>query len=127
MDRSARPRVLIADDSQEIARRVSELVRDAVNAEIVGPAFNGVEAIAYYHVSRPHAVVLDVRMPGFSGIEVVSAIRQLDHACVLVVITTHGDASVREACLNAGADAVVNKFGNLGEVAEVLRAAFGVN
>jgi CheY-like chemotaxis protein len=65
-----RPQVLLADDSQDIRERVKELLQE--DFDIIGSVQNGQQAIQSASVLNPDLLVLDISMPGLSGIQVAS-------------------------------------------------------
>jgi DNA-binding response OmpR family regulator len=103
------PRVLVADDDNDILLLVTtRLRRDGFE---VTAARDGDEALAVARAQRPRVAVLDIGMPGLDGLEVLAAIRadeQLRDVRVLLLTAKAQESDVRRGYA-AGADAYVRK------------------
>lgn len=113
-------RVLVADDTREVAVRVMELVESFTHLEAIGPALDGDEAWTLYQQTRPDVAILDFHMPGLNGLEILTRIRQRDAGCLVVVMTSSHEAQIGERCRAAGA----NHFLNKSALAEILPPIF---
>lgn len=71
---SARLRILLADDEPLALRRLSLLLRDHDDVEVVGTAIDGDTALAEARRLKPDLLILDVEMPGLNGIAVAAAL-----------------------------------------------------
>ncbi|MDR7277838.1 response regulator transcription factor [Catenuloplanes atrovinosus] len=102
-------RVLVAEDDPDIRQLVSYKL-DRFGFETMAVS-DGVAALAAIRRFRPHAVLIDVRMPGLSGIEVCRELRQSpDTAKVAVImISAQGRPQDRELAYAAGCDDYVVK------------------
>ena len=103
----------MADDTPAVARRVVELLREVDGVEVVGPVGDGSEALRMFHETAPACVVLDLNMPSLDGLGLLDAIRAEDTQCLLIVLTSHEEPSIRERCVAAGADRVFDKSGEV--------------
>lgn len=115
-------RVLVADDSAEVADRITETLRDSLDAEILGPAGDGAEALELFERHSPDVVVLDFAMPRMTGLQALRSIRERDRHVLVIIITAHDDHSIEVACMQAGADHFVNKFDGLDRLVDLLAA-----
>ena len=109
---SGRPdRILIVDDDSQVARFIADLVR-TYDAHIeTAIAQDGFEAGAKVESFRPHALVLDLMMPGMDGFEVCRRLRgrpTLNHIRI-VALTGFPTTDNVERILAAGADACLEK------------------
>ena len=94
---SAAPRtLLIVDDEAPARSRLESLVAELTNWSAVGSCVSGVEAIAAVERERPAVVLLDIRMPGMSGIEVARHLSRLETPPA-VIFTTAYDQYALEA------------------------------
>jgi DNA-binding NarL/FixJ family response regulator len=105
-------RVLVVDDQVLIRAGLVALLRAAPGIEVVGEAADGETAVRLAARTRPHVIVMDIRMPGAGGIaatrEILAAADQTDRPHVLVLTTFDLDEYVYES-LRAGASGFVLK------------------
>lgn len=116
-------RVLIADDSTAVVQRLHAILSEIAGLEVVGQARNGFETIDRLRTLRPDALVLDLRMPGLSGIEVLHHLETRPHAspALVIVLTNYADPLCRRRCLELGADYFLDKTLEFERVVEILR------
>jgi two-component system OmpR family response regulator len=115
-----RPRLLVVDDEPSIAELL-QIWFEPIGWDVVTAA-SGPEGVARAAERAPDAVVLDLMLPGYGGLEVLRRVRLL-HPRVPVVLSTARDAeSDRAAGLAAGADAYLVKPYSLVELERRLRA-----
>lgn len=100
-----RPRVLLVDDVPEVVEYCKVLL--AAEYDIVGSASSGADAIAAAGKLQPDAIVLDISMPGLSGIEVAKQLRASRCRAVIVFVSAD-DERVGEA-IQAGGAGYVSK------------------
>ncbi len=106
-DFQAPSRILLVDDEQEFAQTLSErmLMRD-MGTHVV---YDGAQALDFVEDDEPEVMVLDLKMPGIDGFEVLRRIKK-DHPSIEVIILTgHGSAKDRDKCMELGAFAYLEK------------------
>lgn len=118
-------KVLIVDDSATIRVRLAGLLAEIEKVEVVGEAANAREGLELARSLRPDVVTLDVRMPGQSGLEVISRIKQLQPSPTVIVLTNFPYPAYRNRALELGADFFFDKTTELHEVVEVVGNAGG--
>jgi FixJ family two-component response regulator len=101
------PSVAIVDDEEGIRKALGRLLR-AAGLEAHGYA-NGQEFLTAAVERRPDCVVLDLHMPGMSGLQVLRKLKATGLLLPIVVITAHDEAETREQCLSTGARAYLRK------------------
>jgi len=90
------PRILVVDDEPDAVEILSEFLTPKGYEVIV--ASNGEEGICKAKAERPHLVLLDVRMPSMSGLEVLRRIREFDHEVGVIMVTAvHEEETGRQA------------------------------
>lgn len=97
-------KVLIADD-ESIVRRTIRLIGNwkENDMEIIGEAKNGIEAVELIQEKAPDLVLLDMRMPGYSGEEVLSRIEERHAGSSVIVISGYDDFQYAKIALKYGA------------------------
>jgi DNA-binding NarL/FixJ family response regulator len=116
-------RLLIVDDHPVVRDGlVAILHQGEPDLEVVGEVGNGKEAVTAWRTLRPTVTIMDLQLPGQSGVEAIVAIRREDpDARVLVLTTFDGDADIQRA-LEAGARGYLLKNMRRGTLIEAVRA-----
>ncbi len=104
-------KILVDDDEPKVCEQV-KLFFQSKGYEAT-TATNGEEAIAKLKYERPHLVLLDVRMPGVNGIEVLRQAKKLDPAVGVIMVTAVQDEEVFKEALEEGAFDYLTKPLNL--------------
>jgi DNA-binding NarL/FixJ family response regulator len=112
-------KVFIADDSLIVREHLVTMLEELAGIEIVGQAENVAEAISAIRILKPDAVILDIRMPGGSGIDVLQNIKQDDSAVLVIVLTNYPYPVYRQKCLQAGADFFLDKSTEFDQIPEL--------
>jgi DNA-binding response OmpR family regulator len=101
------PRVLVVDDEPSIREMLVEyLTLKGYEAKSVT---NGMEAIRLVREDRPHLVLLDVCMPGMSGLEVLQRIREIDPGIGVIMVTAVTEEALGREALKLGAFDYITK------------------
>ena len=102
-------RILVVDDSAFMRSRLVKLLEEMGHAAI--EANDGTEAVQIFKAEHPDGVLLDITMPGTSGIEALRRIRDHDPAARVAMVTAVGQQTTVIEALNAGArDFVVKPY-----------------
>src|SRR6266699_5830252 len=102
-------RVLIADDHPVVCIGLLGILSAQPDMIVVGQARTGTQAVALARKHSPDVILMDLRMPGMSGVEAIAAIRsERPESAVIVLTTYHGDEDIRKA-LAAGAQSYLLK------------------
>jgi DNA-binding NarL/FixJ family response regulator len=114
--------VYLVDDHAMIRASLRLLLTRAGGFEVVGDTGDPLSCVEQIGELRPRIVLLDITMPGLSGIDLVPKIRAV-HPDVRIVMVSHlGGQSTIDRCLAAGADAFVSKDAPLEHLIETMRA-----
>jgi two-component system chemotaxis response regulator CheY len=102
--------ILIVDDSPTIRRMIRASLGILPDTKLTEAA-SGLQAIEALAVSPVHMVLLDLNMPDMHGLDVLRFVRSHDHYkdVPVMVLTTRGDSTSRDAALQAGASAYMTK------------------
>ena len=100
-------KILLVDDEREFAQTLSErlLMRDMGSAV----AYDGESALAMISEDEPEVMILDLKMPGIDGIEVLKRVKQTRPEIEVIILTGHGSDQDRQTCLGLGAFAYLQK------------------
>jgi len=118
---STRNPVFIVDDSPVVRDRLVTMISELPNVEVVGQADIAFEAINSIRQLRPSVVVLDISMPGGSGMYVLETIKKEHPGPLVIMLTNFAHEQYRQKCLQLGADYFFDKSTEFERVTEVLR------
>jgi len=115
-------RVLIVDDHPVVRAGLASMLGTCRQLSIVGSATNGAEAMAFLQTHAVDVLLLDLRMPEMSGIDVLIALKRLSLTPRTIVLTTYEmDEDVYKA-VQAGAQGYLLKDTSLPEIVEAIEA-----
>jgi DNA-binding NarL/FixJ family response regulator len=112
--------VLIVDDSPLVRERLVHMVSQFSGVEIAGQTGDPHVALEAIRSLPPSVVILDIRLPGLSGIEMLLEIKKLDPAPVVIMLTNYPYPQYREKCMKAGADFFLDKSTEFQRIGEIL-------
>jgi DNA-binding NarL/FixJ family response regulator len=102
-------KLVIADDSSVVRERLIAMLSNLEEIEAIGQAEDVGEAINSIEELKPDAVILDIQMPGGTGIDVLKHIKKEQPATVVIVLTNYPFSQYREECIAEGADYFFDK------------------
>ncbi len=115
-------RVLCVDDHPVVLQGISAVLSTDPSFEVVAVATSGEEAVDAFRQHAPDVTLLDLHLPGMSGVDTIVEIRNRAPDAKIVMLTTEaGDAQIQRS-LNAGAMAYVLKDVAMAELFDILRA-----
>lgn len=100
-------RILIVDDEDQICALLMDFLTDAGYDTL--QANSGADAVRLVKEARPHLMLLDIRMPEMSGIEILKRVREIDREIGVIMITGYHDIEIAQQALKAGASDFVTK------------------
>jgi two-component system, OmpR family, response regulator CpxR len=114
-------KVLLVDDEREFVQTLSErlLLREMGSAV----AYDGESALSLIREDEPEVMILDLKMPGIDGIEVLRRVKQTNPDVEVIILTGHGSEADREICMNLGAFAYLHKPVDIDLLSSRLREA----
>ncbi len=119
-------KVLIADDHTLVREGLLHILQTGPNLEVAGEAHDGVSALALVRNTPANVLVLDLSMPGRSGIELVQQIHDEKPALRILVLTMHAEQQYAVRAFKAGASGYMTKESASAElVAAVTKVAAG--
>jgi two-component system, NarL family, nitrate/nitrite response regulator NarL len=102
-------RVVLADDHVFVRDGIKSLLENEANIEVVGEATDGVEALMVVENQQPDLLILDIRMPNMTGIEVVEKLRAQENLVKIVMLSMHESEEYVLKSIKAGADGYLLK------------------
>lgn len=114
-------RILIADDQQLVCEALGALLSLQPDLELVGICGRGEEVLPLAQQTAPDVVLLDIEMPGMSGIEVAAQLKERKVPCRSLIVTTFGRPGYLARALEAGASGFVVKDTPAAQLAETIR------
>ena len=113
-------RVLIADDNELMRRTIRSFLEDRGDIEICAQTVNGVETVKAAMALRPDLLILDVVMPGLSGIEVAGILNNKLPDSKILLFTMYGDSVGEKLASAAGVNIILQKSKGLTGLAQTL-------
>jgi DNA-binding NarL/FixJ family response regulator len=109
-DIQMKPRILLVDDHEIVREGIRRLLtRSRPEWEICGEATTGKQAIESVQKLKPDVVILDITMPGMSGLEAATHIRKVNPASQILIFTMHDSNRLKTEIREAGAQGYVQK------------------
>jgi two-component system, OmpR family, response regulator CpxR len=114
-------RILLVDDEREFVETLSErlVMRDMGSAV----AYDGESALDLIKADEPEVMILDLRMPGIDGIEVLRRVKQTNPEIEVIILTGHGSEADRETCMGLGAFAYLRKPVDIEKLSATIKSA----
>ena len=115
-------KILLVDDEEEFVKSLAERlsIRD-LGPDIV---YNGEQALSFVQVQEPDVMVLDLRMPGISGMEVLSQIRKNHPEIQVIILTGHGSKHHEDQARRLGAFDYLEKPVDIDELVRKMKKAY---
>ena len=116
--------VVLVDDSLLVRKRVANIISKMPGVKVIGEAGNSLEAIEVVRKTKPDVVILDIKMPGESGVKVLRKLKEEFENLKIIMLTNYPDSQYKAECLMHGAEYFLSKsdeFDKLPEVFSKLR------
>lgn len=117
-----RASILVADDHGLIRQGLRRVIDAAPDFEVCGEASDGEELLHAMEGGAPDVVVLDIAMPGMSGLETLERIRRRHPEVKVLLLSVHGDTPYVQSAVSLGADGYVLKNAGSEEILSALRS-----
>ncbi|MCL6432165.1 MAG: response regulator transcription factor [Anaerolineae bacterium] len=115
-------RVILADDHAVVRKGIRQILEEAGDIEVVAEAGDGEEALALVAEHNPDVLVLDIRMPRLSGVDVTRRVAAEYPGLRVLVLTAYDDNPYVFALLKAGAAGYILKTADSDELVRAVRA-----
>jgi DNA-binding NarL/FixJ family response regulator len=115
--------VMLVDDHPVVVEGLRKLLAAAGDITVVGEARDAAGAIEQARALRPDVILLDLRMPGASGVQATRRLRDQDSTSAVIILTSYGDQAYVRQALEAGADGYLLKTTPPDHLIAAIRAA----
>ncbi len=115
-------RILLVDDEKEFVQTLSERLKmRQIENNFV---FSGEDALDFADQEETDVMVLDLKMPGIDGFEVLKKIKQTKSAIEVIILTGHGSEKDRKTCMDLGAFAYLQKPADIDLLTDTMQKAY---
>jgi len=118
----AQIRILLVDDHELVRKGIRSALQPHGDLEIVGEADNGEDAVRMASELKPNLVIMDVGLPGISGLEATKQIKSEHPTIPVLILTVHDEDEYIIQLLKAGADGYLQKGTGEEDFVEAVRA-----
>jgi len=102
-------RVVLADDHVFVRDGIKSLLENEANIEVAGEAIDGADALEVVAETKPDLLIVDIRMPNLTGIEVVEKLRSENNSVKIIMLSMHESEEYVLKSIKAGADGYLLK------------------
>src|SRR6056297_378384 len=114
-------RVSVADDHPLMLEGVKRVLNREVDIEVIGEAQSGADAMNILIEAMPDILILDLTMPGKSGLELLKDVKVLHPGLPVLILSIHPEERFAVRCIKAGADGYLCKSGIVNELTRAVR------
>lgn len=120
-DFEAPAKTLLVDDEKKYVQTLSRrlMIRELDSAVV----YDGESALELAREDEPDVMILDLKMPGIDGIEVLRRVKKSRPAIEVIVLTSQGSDTDKKTCMELGAFAFLSKSVDIDELSETIKAA----
>lgn len=115
-------RVIFVDDHAMVRAGYRASLADVADIQVVGEAGSGEDGVRLARELKPHVVLMDLHLPGISGLEAAARILQHVPECKVIAVTGQNDSPFPRKFLETGASGYVTKDGPVEELIQAIRA-----
>jgi DNA-binding NarL/FixJ family response regulator len=115
-------RILVADDHVVVRQGIRHVLESDADLTVIAEAENGSDTLAQAERARPDVVLLDLTMPGATGLDVVRRLRARLPETKVLILSVHDDREYVLESVRAGAHGYLRKDSSPGEIRQAIRA-----
>lgn len=119
-----RIRIYLIEDQSMIRAAFRNMLTQKSQFEVVGDCGDAREGVAAIEVLRPDVVLLDITLPGLSGIDAIPMIRKSVPRCKILMVTSHESETFVDQSLSAGAEGYLSKDSDPSELFLAIEAVY---
>lgn len=113
-------KLMIVDDSELLRSRLKTIIASVSDINLVAEASNSIEGLQLIKRFKPDILLLDIRMPGVNGLEVLANIRKANKKMKVVILTNYPNEQYKTSALKLGADYFINKSSEFNQIPSIL-------
>ena len=114
--------VLLVDDHPVVIEGLRKLLATTEDIKVTGEAHDAAGAIEQARALRPDVILLDLRMPGASGVQAIRRLREQEWLGAVLILTSYGDQAYVRQAIEAGADGYLLKNAPTEDLIAAIRA-----
>lgn len=118
-------KILIADDHAIVRRGLKEILEDTPDIVAAGEAGNGREVLEQLQAESWDVLVLDITMPGRSGLDILKDIKRIKPGLPVLILSMHAEEQFATRLIKAGAAGYLNKESAPDELVKAIRKVYG--
>lgn len=112
--------ILIVDDNVNYVERIVSILAEDFSAARLHTAGSYAEAIVLIDQLHPQFALLDINLPGKSGIDLLNYIKKENKDCRVIMVTNHAFDSYRRKCMELGAEHFLDKSADFEKISSIL-------
>jgi len=112
--------VVLIDDSLLVRERIANIISKLPGVQVIGEAGNSLEAIKVVRKMKPDVVILDIKMPGESGMQVLRKLKNKFEELKIIMLTNYPYSQYKVECLKDGADYFLSKSDEFEKLPDIL-------
>jgi DNA-binding NarL/FixJ family response regulator len=117
--------ILIVDDNVSYVERMISILSEDFHEARFHTASNYEDATSLIHELNPQVAMLDINLPGKSGIDILNYIKKENKECRVIMITNHAFESYRKKCIDLGAEHFLDKSSDFEKIPSILNEMLG--
>ncbi len=117
-------KVMIADDHSVVRRGIKQILSEETDIQVLGEAENSEEIFAQLYTQDWDVLVLDITMPGKSGLDALIELKQRKPDLKVLILSMHPEEEIAIRALKTGASGYLNKDSVPGELSKAIRKVY---
>jgi len=113
-------KILIADDSALILERLQQTLGEIDQVEVVASLDNGIDTLEALRTLTPDLAIIDIQMPGLTGLEVLNAYRKENKSVIFILLTLHSQGYIHKLAIQAGTNYFFSKVDDFQKISQVV-------
>jgi two-component system, NarL family, response regulator DesR len=113
-------KVILADDSELIISRIQDIMNKYKHVKLIGSYRNGTDALKAMKTLKPDLAILDIQMPGLTGLEVLREIRKENKTMKIMIVTLFSSGFYKSKAMKEGADYFLSKAEDFEKITTII-------